>query len=290
MIVLNVNRLSNVDEGDSWTPLRRDEQAPSARALLLTVLGEFVLADGGAAWTATLLESLARLGVDEGAARQALARSSNRGLLIAERHGRRTRWGLSDRGKRILTDGAERIYSFANGTASWDGRWLLVMVSIPEHNRHLRARLRARMTWSGFGPLAPGLWVSPWAERESDAVAILTELDLTSSAMSWVGGPGALGGIENRIGEIWSFERVIGDYEAFIAAASSETPADEPDSFAAIIRLVHDWRHFPATDPGLPPQLLPAEWPAHAASTVFRAKRSAWSIPAWAYWRSISDH
>jgi phenylacetic acid degradation operon negative regulatory protein len=287
--VLNVNEMSNFEEGDSWTPVRRAEHPPSARALLLTVLGEFVLPDGGTAWTATVVESLARLGVDEGAARQALARSSNRGLLNAERIGRRTRWALSDRGKRILTDGAQRIYSFGDRTAPWNGRWLLVMVTVPEHNRHLRARLRARMTWSGFGPLAPGVWISPWADREDDAVEILSELDLASSATSWVGGPGALGAIESRVAEIWSFERLAGDYQVFTAAATSDTPVDEPDSFAALVRLVHDWRHFPAADPGLPSPLLPAEWPAHTASRVFRARRAEWSPPAWAYWQSISD-
>ena len=288
--MLSVNQMSHLEAGDSWTPVRRAEQPPSARALLLTVLGEFVLADGETAWTATLVESLARVGVDEGAARQALARSSNRGLLSSERIGRRTRWALSDRGKRILSAGAERIYSFGDRTAVWDGRWLLVMITVPEHNRHLRARLRARMTWSGFGPLAPGIWISPWADREADAVEILSELELASSAMSWVGGPGALGAVESRVAGIWSFERLAADYQAFLAAATSDTPVDELESFAALIRLVHDWRHFPAADPGLPSRLLPAEWPAHAASKVFRAKRAEWSTPAWTYWQSISDH
>ena len=52
--------------------------APSSRGLLTTVLGEFVLPTGGAAWTRTLLHALDPLGVREKAARQALARLEGR--------------------------------------------------------------------------------------------------------------------------------------------------------------------------------------------------------------------
>ena len=44
---------------------RRDHAlgAPSARSVLLTVLGEYVLVSGGMAWTAALVEALGVLGV-----------------------------------------------------------------------------------------------------------------------------------------------------------------------------------------------------------------------------------
>ena len=45
---------------------RREEAgAPSARGLLFTVLGEFVLPGGGMAWTSALLIVFARLGIEE---------------------------------------------------------------------------------------------------------------------------------------------------------------------------------------------------------------------------------
>ncbi|MBO0747255.1 MAG: hypothetical protein J2O47_02825, partial [Acidimicrobiaceae bacterium] len=87
----------------------RSEAGPGARALLLTVLGEFVLPSGDSAWTTTLIDSLALLGVEEATARQALARSSTAGLIVAQRDGRRTRWTLTPRAHRLLTEGAARI-------------------------------------------------------------------------------------------------------------------------------------------------------------------------------------
>ena len=66
----------------------------SARGLLFTVLGEFVLPTGGSAWTSTFIEVFGRLGVEEKAARQALMRSAADGWLTSQRQGRRTVWRL----------------------------------------------------------------------------------------------------------------------------------------------------------------------------------------------------
>lgn len=282
----NVSKVASIRAPESWTPLRRASHPPSARSLLLTILGEFVLPDGGQAWTATLVDALGRLGVEEPSARQALARSGTRGLLVPQRLGRRTLWTLTERADRILREGAERIYSFGRAVAAWDGTWLLVLTTVPEPNRHLRAGLRARMVWQGFGALGPGAWVSPWADRESVAVRILQEMGLEGASMSWVGRPGRLGAVEDRVAEIWDLAAVERDYVEFLAGAEEEAPVSPEEAFVSLTRLVHDWRHFPASDPGLPDRLLPASWPAPAAADAFRARRAEWSPAALEWWRS----
>ena len=85
----------------------------SARSLLLTLLGEFVLPRPGAVWTQTIVGVLDGLGVEEKAARQALARTAADGWLASERVGRSVRWSLTESGQHLLTAGAERIYAFA---------------------------------------------------------------------------------------------------------------------------------------------------------------------------------
>ena len=67
----------------------------SARGLLFTALGEFVLPAGGTAWTASFIDLLGRLGVEEKATRQALMRTASDGWLGSERVGRRTCWALT---------------------------------------------------------------------------------------------------------------------------------------------------------------------------------------------------
>jgi phenylacetic acid degradation operon negative regulatory protein len=73
--------------------------APSARGLLLTLLGEFVLPGGGAAWTSAVITAFARLGIAEKATRQALMRTAVDGWLSAEKTGRLTQWHLTAAGR-----------------------------------------------------------------------------------------------------------------------------------------------------------------------------------------------
>ncbi|MEV6941516.1 hypothetical protein AB0N07_05800 [Streptomyces sp. NPDC051172] len=64
---------------------------------------------------------------------------------------RRVRWALTPPGRRLLTEGAQRIYDFGSGEHVWDGTWLLVLVSVPESKRDLRHRVRTRLSRAGFG-------------------------------------------------------------------------------------------------------------------------------------------
>src|SRR5262245_21270388 len=139
----------------------------------MTVLGELVLPSGTPAWTSALVETLQGLGVEEKAARQALARTAAEGFIEVERSGRRASWSLTPSGRALLTDGAERIFSFAASSTGWDGRWLMIAVTVPESQRRLRHRLRTRMNWAGFGNPAPGLWINPNTDREAEAKQIL---------------------------------------------------------------------------------------------------------------------
>jgi phenylacetic acid degradation operon negative regulatory protein len=77
---------------------RHEVGAGSARGMLFTLLGEFVLPTEGAAWTSAVLAAFERLGVAEKATRQALMRTSNAGWLQPEKVGRRT--GCSPRPRR----------------------------------------------------------------------------------------------------------------------------------------------------------------------------------------------
>lgn len=52
--------------------------------------------------------------------------------------GRRVRWVLTPPGRRLLTEGARHIYGFGNVERSWDGKWLVVLASVPEAKRDLR--------------------------------------------------------------------------------------------------------------------------------------------------------
>jgi phenylacetic acid degradation operon negative regulatory protein len=263
----------------------------SARSLLLTVLGEFVLPSGGTAWTASLVEAMEALGVEEGTARQAIARTAGAGLLRSTRFGRRMRWQLSPAAVELLTRGTERIYSFGQPAAhpGWDGRWTLILTTVPETNRSMRYRMRSRLGWCGFAPIGPGVWVSPWVERRDEALAALGGLGLAGVSRSFVGSFGPPGDQRALAHEAWNLDQLDAEYRGFVARHAMVAPASEVAAFAALVLLVHEWRYFPTADPGLPPELLPSHWSGEEAAALFHRVHGEWSPAASAWWMVHSD-
>jgi phenylacetic acid degradation operon negative regulatory protein len=264
--------------------------APSARGLLLTLLGEFVLPGGGAAWTSAVIAAFARLGIAEKATRQALMRTAVDGWLGAEKTGRLTRWHLTAAGRRLLTEGAERIYSFASAAENWDRRWLLVAARIPDADRSTRHTVRTRLSWAGLGWLGPGLWISAHPEREAEVARVLSQAGvadahLFTATRSGLDGAADPDGAAEMVRAAWDLDAVERQYERFIAEFSGSEPGDV---LARQVELVHAWRRFPAIDPALPRELLPAGWRGHEAARLFACLHERWSASARAEWKRLN--
>jgi phenylacetic acid degradation operon negative regulatory protein len=254
--------------------------AVSARGLLFTILGEFVLPDGGQVWTSTVIETMARLGLEEKATRQALMRTAADGWLTAERLGRRTRWRLTPAAEQLLTEGTERIYGFGADRAGWDGSWLIVLAKAAESERPARHLLRSRLTWAGFGSPAPGVWISTHADRVSEVRGILAAAGLAGEAQVFRAGHQS-GELAAMVSQSWDLAAIAQRYEDFLTSFADPDPAD---ALAAVVGLVHAWRRFPWTDPDLPRQLLPARWIGVRAAAVFRQRHALWAPRAAALW------
>jgi phenylacetic acid degradation operon negative regulatory protein len=276
--------MSTADENAAGTrpdpfSRRREVAATSARSLLLTVLGEVVLPSGGPVWTQTVVDVLGLVGVEEKSARQALARTAADGVLVSERVGRRVRWELSSSGRRLLTEGAARIYAHGRGRAGWDGRWLVVVASVPEQQRARRHRLRTRLAWAGLGSPATGMWVSPDTGRLDEVREVLGEIGPADAHVVTGEYHGGLS-VEELATRAWDLADLGARYEDFVDRFADLVPADDAATLAAQIRLVDAWRRFPFLDPGLPDALLPGTWAGHRAAEVFHGRHDAWAAGA----------
>jgi len=267
---------------------RREVRHTSARSLLMTVLGEFVLPAGRPVWTWVLVDTLASFGVAEKSARQALARTAAEGLLVPERVGRRTRWDLTPPARRLLTEGARRIYDFGRGEPPWDGRWLLLLVSVPEAKRDLRHRLRTRLSWAGFGSPEASVWISPHLGREGEALDVVKELGLAGCAMSFTATFGTIGGEDTMVSRAWDLTGLEQRYEAFLADFDTLEPDGPAGVLHAQTRLVHEWRRFPFLDPQLPRALLPANWSGSQAAELFQRRHAEWESAASQRWDELT--
>jgi len=282
--------LSGIDEPRPAALSRRQQLAgSSARSLLLTVLGELVLPARAAAWTQVLLDVLGELGVEHKAGRQALARTAAEGLLTSERAGRRVRWSLSPTGVRLLSSGARRIYSFGAARPAWDGRWLVLLVSVPETRRQLRHRLRTRLAWAGMGSPAPGVWLCADPGKQPEVLEVIEELGLSEVAASFVGEYGAIGSERAVVDQAWNLAGLEAAYHAFIDAFAASRPTSPGEVLREQILLVHAWRRFPFLDPRLPAELLPGGWVGAKAAELFHERHEQWAETARRRWAALVE-
>jgi phenylacetic acid degradation operon negative regulatory protein len=255
----------------------RPRAGSSAKALLLTVLGELVLPAGGAAWTRTLVDVLGALDVEEKNARQALARTAAQGFVAGERDGRSVRWRLTEAGDSLLRAGTRRIYGFGANGSPWDGRWLVVLCPVAEDQRPKRQQLRRRLSFAGFGFLSPAVALSPHLRREADATQVLRELDLADAAVVLRAEAGDLVPAGELLRRAWDIDALAAGYREAIACMQARPPRDDDAELVALVRLVHRWRRFPFEDPELPVELLPARWPGGAAKALLDERHHQWA-------------
>lgn len=250
---------------------------------IFVLFGDIILPRGGSVWTSSLLQLLRLLGVSERAARSTLSRMKRKGWLKAERRGRHSLYRLTPKGERLLSEGGRRI--FEPHDWSWDGRWCLVVYSVPESKRKLRAALRKRLTFLGFGPLGPGRWISAH-DRQAEVQALLDDLGAHTFVQVFSGVNLDAGDGQQIVERCWDLRGLNRKYAKFLArwqqvyehsALARGNGFSPADCFVQTFWISHEYSTFPQADPNLPAQLLPEGWlGVRAAGLVdsFRANLS----------------
>lgn len=291
-----VHGLSSTTVTQDAAPEVVGDDAGAPGQLTLTLFGLHARSRGGWLSVAALIRLLADLGVGEPAVRSALSRLKRRGLLEAERRDGAAGYALSSSAVELLVEGDARI--FGRRRAGRDDGWLLAVFSVPESQRDRRHQLRTSLTQLGFGTVAPGVWVAPGHLVEQTRVALarrgLTEfVDLfrasTVDAVVPVSGAGSAGGADlaAKISTWWDLGPVAESCASFSQRFSAldddalrALAADPQAAYRAYLPMLTAWRRLPYLDPGLPLDLLPADWPGLRAEQLFVAADQTLRGPA----------
>ena len=261
----------------------------SARSLLLTLLGEFVLPRGRPVWTSTLVYVLVGVGIAEKAARQAISRAASAGWIQSHPVGRQTCWTLSDHGRSVINEGAERVRSMSRRSTSWDGRWLVLVTTFPETLRAQRMKLYRALNWVGFGNPTPSLWINPHPDREDEARQVLLKLKLSRYTFAFVG-PSLQIGLTDRqiVKESWDLDKVSRHYDGLIKHFTKLRPQSGDSVLFTHVQLVNEWQTIPFIDPGLPAELLPPLWGGLKAAARLESIREQWRVAAHNRWDEVA--
>jgi phenylacetic acid degradation operon negative regulatory protein len=259
-------------------------QGLQPRALIVTVYGLYARQTAGWMSVASIVELLARCGVDEPSVRSATFRLKRRGLLLSEKHAGVAGYGLSDEGRAILDEGDRRIFDRRRATAT-DG-WLLAVFSVPESQRDQRHQLRSRLRGLGFGMVAAGVWIAP-AHLFDEARAVLARHGLDRYVELFGGRHLAFTDTAELVASCWDLGRLDEYYGAFLASHEpllaryrSGGATGDGQAFADYVSTLTQWRRLPFLDPGLPEAVLPARWNGIRAAEVFFELRGRLAGPA----------
>jgi phenylacetic acid degradation operon negative regulatory protein len=264
------------DGGDPWLV--------QPRALIVTIYGLYARDTGGWFSVASLIRLLSELGVEEPAVRSSVSRLKRRGVLEARRPGGSAGYGLAPRGQDILAEGDRRIFDRPRAQVG-DG-WVLAVFSVPEEQRRRRHELRSRLTWLGFGTVSSGVWIAP-ARLAAETARVLECSGLSSYVTLFRADYQAFGDLREQIPRWWDLNRLQQLYQDFLDAAGPELAragvASPGAAFAGYVRALTAWRRLPFLDPGLPAELLPADWNGLSADRAFGTLRERLADPARAH-------
>ncbi len=262
------------------------ETTGQPRSLIVTVYGLYARDAEGWLSVALLVRLLAHLGIEEPAVRSAISRLKRRGLLVPSRRGGVAGYALSAGAREILAEGDAHI--FAPPAATVPDGWLLAVFSVPESERARRHTLRSRLAALGFGTAAPGVWVAP-AHRYDVTRLVLHRLGLESYVDLFRADYLAFADLAGAVAQWWDLDSLHRSYVDFLATWSGAAAAAATGGgtgaapFATWVRALTDWRRLPYLDPGLPAELLPADWPGTRAAALFHDLRDRLAGPALAH-------
>lgn len=248
----------------------------SARTHLLTIIRVVMLERSDAVWTSTLIRAMAACGIQERNARQTINRVSERGIIASEKVGARAKWRVTDEGRKLIEKGQMRAARFNGIQENWDGQWLVVICSVPETEREKRRRFRGRMELNGFGSYSPSVFVSTHLEKEPVVNEVLSDLGLMDGALVLKGRPGETVGNETLLNRAWDIESLRENHRFFIDMLKDTDATTDEEKFAAFVETERAWFYVAFTDPELPIDLLPGNWPCKKAKQMYGMKYAEW--------------
>jgi phenylacetic acid degradation operon negative regulatory protein len=216
----------------------------TARSVVLSVL---LGAHPASATAAELIHLANDFGIKETTLRVALTRMVTAGDLVRAPDGYR----LSDR---LLARQRRQDEAISPRVRGWRGYWTTLIVTSVGNDARSRAALRTALHDKRFSELREGVWMRP------DNLDLGLDSDIRARVRILKARDDAPVELAAQLWDLSSWARVGNQLLADIGAA-----AEISDRFVVAAAMV---RHL-LTDPMLPPELLPADWPGMQLRTAY---------------------
>ncbi|MDZ5472788.1 phenylacetic acid degradation operon negative regulatory protein PaaX [Bacillus sp. 31A1R] len=266
----------------------------NTRSMIFTLYGDYISHYGSKIWIGSLIRLLNEFGHNDQSVRAAISRMNKQGWVQSEKIGNKSYYSLTERGQKRIDEAAKRIFKLK--PEEWDGKWRILMYTIPEEIRTVRDELRKELVWSGFGTMSNSCWVSAnnLDKQVYDLIEKYEIQDYVDFFIATYDGPHK----NTRIVEkSWDLQEINEKYQEFIGEYSQKYIIDKnkiqkgqmtpAECFVERTKLVHEYRKFLFVDPGLPEELLPEKWLGGHAASLFSEYYKELAEPASQFFESV---
>ena len=271
-----------------------DNDVINTRSMIFTLYGDYISHYGNEIWIGSLIRLFEEFGHNGQSVRAAISRMNKQGWIQSRKEGNKSYYFLTERGESRIEEAANRIFKLQ--PLKWDGRWRMLMYSIPEVKRSVRDELRKELVWSGFGSMANSCWISP-NNLEKELNVIIEKYDIKPHVHLFLADYTGPDEDKKLIETCWDIAEINSKYEEFIVThhanyviAKDKIANDEmteAECFVERAKLVHEYRKFLFIDPGLPEELLPEKWLGTKASNLFSEYYKLLAEPASQFFESV---
>ncbi|EZP75766.1 PaaX family transcriptional regulator [Parageobacillus genomosp. 1] len=266
----------------------------NTRSMIFTIYGDYIRHYGNEIWIGSLIRLLKEFGHNDQAVRAAISRMSKQGWVKAEKRGNKSYYSLTERGVKRMEEAAKRIYKIR--PEKWDGKWRILVYTIPEEKRSVRDELRKELVWSGFGTISNSCWISP-NNLEKQVYDLIDKYEIEPYVDFFIAQYDGPHTNKLLVEKCWNLEEINQKYEEFISVYSQKYIIDkhkiqrgemsDAECFVERTKLVHEYRKFLFIDPGLPEELLPNEWMGSHAAALFSDYYKELAMPASRFFESV---
>jgi phenylacetic acid degradation operon negative regulatory protein len=232
-------------------------------SLIVTLYGDAIVPRGGSLWIGSLIEIMDLFRIDAGHVRTAVSRLSSDGWLASTKRGRASYYRLTKSGEAEFLQATQRIYA---GVPRMQGEMQVVVIGPAAVKA---AATRAALTRTGYASVSPVIhvgFVDPDADVERhddvdrhDNVFVMTPRSADRQALA---------AAAYRLDEVsQAYRDFVEQFSPLAEVLSGRTPGGE-DALIARTLLIHAFRRVVLRDPGLPADLLPADWQGDAARAL----------------------
>jgi len=296
----------NVAKVDFQTHCRRmtsrfRRESPSRTpSLIATLFGDVVEAHGGEISLGSLIRLTIPLGANERLVRTSVYRLAQDDWVVGTKQGRRSYYRLTNSAHARVCLFDRRIYYFRR--QKWNGYWRLLFTGTQGIAAEKRAELRRRLTWLGFGVIAPNVYGHPTAPLEL-VWKLFSELGVSDRVVVMkAANYDRLHGLGTRemVRQCFKIGDLESEYLQFIqqytplaeALGNSDTAggSDPERCFTLRTMLIHHYRRILLKDPDLPAPLLPEQWAGHQAQQLCAVIYRAIEAPSEEYILSVGEN